>query len=632
MRSRLPLVIVFLPFVTAGVALAVPQRNFSEAAREYRQAEEEKQLWLKPDLQELKGDFITRLQKEAAKENTKAEATLALCYHIGFGVPRDLAKAVVWYQKAAGSGHAAAQNNLGHLYDSGKGVPLDHSKAHELYLTAAQQGFADAQFNVGLNYAHGIAVGQDWQQAKYWYEKAAAQGHLAALNNLGGIFLLGHGVPADNEEARRYLLKPAQAGWASSQYNLAASYISQQNFADAAPWLRRSAEGGYPGGQFFWADCLWEAKGVARDPGAALKWARKATESAMRLAPDLVRSTHNLSARVLIDDPSLGSRGEAFREANAAAVGGDPDGENLVGICYHRGIGVDRDLAAAIKWYRLAAEQKNVTAATTLGVLLELGNGVPRDLHEAARWFRVGAEGGDTIARYRLGLFYRDGTGVETNLDEALRLLRLASQSNPSDLDIKSALTETERQMKMAPAEAAFKRGIALGQLAHDGHGSMAEAINLVTQAADLGYPKAIIMLASIYRHGEGVPKDEARADALLEKVGNTSDPVMLYMIADTYLPKDGRPLENNIERVVGLLRRSAAQGLPTAQNALGYYYMSTADGNRNVVEAFKWLSLGAAGGDKNAQANLDRLRPDLFPAQIEEGKRRASAFRPTRE
>jgi TPR repeat protein len=160
----------------------------------------------------------------------------------------------------------------------------------------------------------------------------------------------------------------------------------------------------------------------------------------------------------------------------------------------------------------------------------------------------------------------------------------------------------------------------------------MNDAIQTLTTASNMGHPQATVLLASIYRHGQNVPRDEALADALVAKIEKTSDPAMLFHIADTYLPKDGSSLKNNIPRVIGFLRRSAVQGYPAAQNALGYYFMSTEDGNKDVVEAFKWLTLGAAGGDSNAKVNLERLRPDLFPRQIEEGTRRANEFRPTRE
>jgi hypothetical protein len=112
-RGGFPMVAGLLFCFWVARAEAVPTRRLEEAARALQLAEDGKQLWLGPGSQaELKGDFIARLKKEAAAGNARAEATLALCHHVGFGVAQDMATAVRGYQKAAKAGHAGAQNNL----------------------------------------------------------------------------------------------------------------------------------------------------------------------------------------------------------------------------------------------------------------------------------------------------------------------------------------------------------------------------------------------------------------------------------------------------------------------------------------------------------------------------------------
>ena len=66
------------------------------------------------------------------------------------------------------------------------------------------------------------------------------------------------------------------------------------------------------------------------------------------------------------------------------------------------GRGVPKDDAAAVQWYRKAAERQLALAQTNLAVMLENGRGVARDDAEAVRWYRKAAEQGDPGARARL--------------------------------------------------------------------------------------------------------------------------------------------------------------------------------------------------------------------------------------
>ena len=65
-----------------------------------------------------------------------------------------------------------------------------------------------------------------------------------------------------------------------------------------------------------------------------------------------------------------------------------------LGACYKNGIGVEKDPAEAVKWYRKAADQGIAKAQYNLGACYESGTGVERDPAEAARWFRMAADQG----------------------------------------------------------------------------------------------------------------------------------------------------------------------------------------------------------------------------------------------
>ena len=51
-----------------------------------------------------------------------------------------------------------------------------------------------------------------------------------------------------------------------------------------------------------------------------------------------------------------------------------------------------QDYAAAVKWYRRAAEQGHASAQFNLGVMYDGGQGVLQDYAAAVKWYRRAAE------------------------------------------------------------------------------------------------------------------------------------------------------------------------------------------------------------------------------------------------
>ena len=93
------------------------------------------------------------------------------------------------------------------------------------------------------------------------------------------------------------------------------------------------------------------------------------------------------------------------------AESGDIGAQRCVGKCYLDGRGVERDLSAAVKWYRLAAELGDVHAQFRLGWFYDRGLGVSSDVCEAERWLRMAAERAaqEPLPQIYLGLCYMRG-------------------------------------------------------------------------------------------------------------------------------------------------------------------------------------------------------------------------------
>ncbi|MCG8512247.1 MAG: sel1 repeat family protein [Rhodospirillales bacterium] len=103
---------------------------------------------------------------------------------------------------------------------------------------------------------------------------------------------------------------------------------------------------------------------------------------------------------------------EARLNFEPEAKAGDSRAQLGLGLIHHKGLGVQRNLEEAAKWYRMAAEQGNAAAQNNLGVLHRNGNGVRKDLREAFSWFWMAAMQGHPRAELNLADMYRLGQGV----------------------------------------------------------------------------------------------------------------------------------------------------------------------------------------------------------------------------
>lgn len=114
------------------------------------------------------------------------------------------------------------------------------------------------------------------------------------------------------------------------------------------------------------------------------------------------------------------------------------DGLDLLGVAYHDGIGTLRDQAAAVEYFRRAAERGHAGAQYHLGLVYALGHGVARNQAEGAAWERKAAEQGNTSAQYRLADRYAWGKGVPKSRLQAEAWYRKAAEKGhaPSQFEL----------------------------------------------------------------------------------------------------------------------------------------------------------------------------------------------------
>ncbi|WP_192913758.1 tetratricopeptide repeat protein [Roseibium sediminis] len=105
-------------------------------------------------------------------------------------------------------------------------------------------------------------------------------------------------------------------------------------------------------------------------------------------------------ARDLMEE---GQFGEAMKELWPAARSGNADAEELIGVMYAMGLGVERDDERAFDWYLRSAMKGHPGAQSGVGWYYEIGRGMPApDLTRAYMWYTLSAIGGDPDAAISL--------------------------------------------------------------------------------------------------------------------------------------------------------------------------------------------------------------------------------------
>ena len=105
----------------------------------------------------------------------------------------------------------------------------------------------------------------------------------------------------------------------------------------------------------------------------------------------------------------------ALKKWRVVAEQGLAEAQFNLGFIYDNGLGVTEDNQEAVKWYRRAALLGLAEAQVNLALMYDKGEGVPEDDQEAAKWFRRAAEQEHAKAQANLGFIHANGKGVIQN-------------------------------------------------------------------------------------------------------------------------------------------------------------------------------------------------------------------------
>lgn len=183
---------------------------------------------------------------------------------------------------------------------------------------------------------------------------------------------------------------------------------------------------------------------------------------------------------------------DAIAEAREGAGSGRADALYLMGRCCLYGIGVRKDLRAAVRYFRRASERGNACGKAGLADCLANGWGVAKDEARAAALARESAEAGSGYGAYVFGECCWEEVGMGFDEAEAMRWYgRGARLGEPLAMDT-------------------------LGIRQADGEGGLARdakrAMRWFEAGARLGEPYATYNLAELVEGCEEVVKDTGRA------------------------------------------------------------------------------------------------------------------------
>ncbi len=244
----------------------------------------------------------------------------------------------------------------------------------------------------------------------------AETGDSNAVDELCGRFKYGNGTPMDLVKAKLWCGRGAALFITRSQVLYGDLHYSPNDvFKDdriAFDMYTRASEKGHPHAYKMLYILHAMGMGTPRDREKAIAYLKLSALSG---------EAESVKELTLID--SLAAT-EADEEA---AQRGDLKAQTRLAETYHMGPLVVRDVAGAVKWYRMAVAQGSAFAQNNLGDMHENGNEVPLDYAQALRLYRLAAMQNHVPGLHSLATMHEAGKGVPKSLRLAYIFYRLSS-------------------------------------------------------------------------------------------------------------------------------------------------------------------------------------------------------------
>ncbi|KAJ1660645.1 hypothetical protein GGF38_003903, partial [Coemansia sp. RSA 25] len=230
-------------------------------------------------------------QQASKAQHAEANYRTAVCYEVGVGTKKDVARALQFYRKAAAQTNVPAMYKLGLILTKGllgvaatprEGITWlkrgadnatpecphalhelalcyestsipeiipDGAYARELYIKAGRLGYVPSQVRLGQAYEYGtLGCAVDPRKSIGWYTRAAEKGDPDAELALSGWYLTGADqfLPQNDVEAYLWARRAADRGLEKAEYAVGYYYecgigVAQPDVHEAQAWYARAA-------------------------------------------------------------------------------------------------------------------------------------------------------------------------------------------------------------------------------------------------------------------------------------------------------------------------------------------------------------------------------------------------------
>ena len=509
-------------------------------------------------LQKPLSNAVRLLENAAQARNPDAIYLLAeMSFYGNFTHPRNFREAFRRYNElAALTGNSSAQHMVGFMYATGIGnaVERDQGKALLYYTFAARAGNTQSEMTVAYRHHAGIGTPRNCDESAKYYKKVADKaiefarsgppGGLSLSRNAyrladesGGVYGRGasfssSGINAQDmslnsdqnahfDDVIEYLDLMARKGDPIAVFNLAryhyeGSRTTKRNFRLARRHFQRVARK------------FWTKEGKERaEPEVESKWAGKAVAYLGRLYLRGEGVEQNFQ--------------EALRYFNLGLTLGDEFCQYEIGLMHLLGLGVQKNVVLAAKYFKEAAQQEWPAAQVNLGKLF-LDQG---DIGHAVQYFRSAERHHHIEALYHLAEIYNHGIGRGRDCGHATAYYKAVAEKaevfHSSFIEANEAYDSGGKETALIDYMMAAEQGYEQGQVnvafMLDEHKSILPLDSLLpwkkprssllkntflallywTRSARQRNIDSMVKTGDYYMNGYGVPKDLEKAASCYE-------------------------------------------------------------------------------------------------------------------
>ncbi len=158
---------------------------------------------------------------------------------------------------------------------------------------------------------------------------------------------------------------------------------------------------------------------------------------------------------------------------------------------------------------------------------------------------------------------------------------------------------------------------------------NLKKAVSLYRKAAAQGLAMAQYRLGTHYEKGLGIARDRAKARIWYRRAADQGNRKAMHNLAVIYAEGGISSKKPDFRKAAIWFRKAAERGLTDSQFNLAILSERGLGVKQNLAEAYKWFSLAAGHGDKDAGNRAEAIANRMTSAQLAAAKKRVSNWRP---